>query len=97
MPPWSQLLVERVEVGLPEPGQLLIIFHSTPPAGWGGAGAEVSIQLPDSLHLTPSLHFCALRGDAWPLTPQEGLGGAPPYHGHHLNPFTQAPIGGAPQ
>lgn len=32
MMPQSQLLVERVEVGLPEPGQLLIIFHSSPPA-----------------------------------------------------------------
>jgi hypothetical protein len=28
-----KLLVEWVEVALPEPGQLLIIFHSIPPAG----------------------------------------------------------------
>lgn len=32
MMPQSQLLVERVEVGLPEPGQLLVIFHSSLPA-----------------------------------------------------------------
>lgn len=33
MMPCAKLLVEGVEVGLPEPNQLLIIFHSIPPAG----------------------------------------------------------------
>lgn len=46
MLPGSRLLVEGVEVGLPEPGQLLLTFHSTPPAG--GDEAEVSVQPPRS-------------------------------------------------
>lgn len=95
MLPRPKLLVERVEVGLPEPGQLLIIFHSIPPAGQGRA--EMSTQLLDSLHSHPLPERLGLqRGCLASFTPPGGSRWNTPQHGRHPLPLTQAPSGGIP-
>lgn len=87
MLPRPKLLVERVEVGLPEPGQLLIIFHSIPPAGQGRA--EMSIQPLDSLHSHPLPECLGLQrgclasftppgGSRWNTPPTRPPSSAPP-------------------
>lgn len=100
MLPCPKLLVEGVEVGLPEPGQLLIIFHSIPPAGQGKAGAEVSRQLP-APSPDPSLHFGGFR--AMPdlvHSPRGSVRVRPTHHSLHpqlvpkqLSPSTRPPGG----
>lgn len=83
MMPRTKLLVEGVEVGLPEPNQLLIIFHSIPPAG--PSTAEMSV--PGSSWLIPFLQqhpgsFTSPRLGTWGrysrATPQSSLNPYPP-------------------
>lgn len=78
MLPWSKWLVERVEVGLPEPSQLLIIFHSIPPVG--PSRAEMSVQARHD----PSLFSSVLSpfpeaGGQCRATPQSSLSPYPPH------------------
>lgn len=104
MLPWPQLLVEGVEMGLPEPGQLLIIFHSIPPAeeegGRDDRPAPTLVALP-----SPSRVPGVSEGmpGLLPL-PRRGQVGHPHTTGavccpspSQLSPFTQAPPAAPPQ